>query len=241
MARIDGRRADELRPLTFEVDYITYPEGSVLISTGETKVVCNVSLEDSVPAWMEEGDQTRGWITAEYGMLPRSTHSRREREIDGWGGRTQEIRRLIGRSLRAAFDLQALGGRTCIVDCDVLQADGGTRTASITGGYVALALALKRLIRSGEITAQVFAPRVAATSVGMVDGEALLDLCYEEDAGADVDINLVMNTEMEYIEIQGTAEGSPFSRQALDRMLELGRMGIKELLLKQQQLLDGLP
>lgn len=238
MARIDGRQADQIRPVTFELDYIEYPEGSVLVCTGKTKVLCNVTVEEGVPEWMEKGEVPGGWITAEYAMLPRSTHTRRSREVDGWGGRTQEIRRLIGRSLRAGFRLHALGSRTCIVDCDVLQADGGTRTAAITGGYVAVVLALRDMVSEGEVSRDVFAPQVAATSVGLVDGRAFLDLNYAEDAQAGVDINVVMNDEMDFIEVQGTAEGRPFSRADLEELLDLAAKGITQLMKKQRQVLD---
>jgi len=238
MKRQDGRRRDQLRPISFTTDFIEYPEGSVLISTGKTKVLCNVSIQEDVPGWMERNGIGGGWITAEYAMLPRSTHTRRSRETDGLGGRTQEIRRLIGRSLRAAVDLKKLGPRTCIVDCDVLQADGGTRTASITGGYVALALALQRLIQEGSLTPDVFAPPVAAVSVGVIRDEPVLDLCYEEDSKADVDLNVVMNANQRYIEIQGTAEGNPFSQRTLDSLLELANQGIEELFSVQRRALN---
>ena len=238
MKRQDGRRRDQLRSISFTTDFIEYPEGSVLISTGKTKVLCNVSIEEDVPGWMEGNEVGGGWVTAEYAMLPRSTHTRRSRETDGLGGRTQEIRRLIGRSLRAAVNLKKLGPRTCIVDCDVLQADGGTRTASITGGYVALALALQRLIREGSLTPDVFAPPVAAVSVGVIREGPVLDLCYEEDSKAEVDLNVVMNANQRYIEIQGTAEGNPFSQRTLDSLLELANQGIEELISVQRRTLD---
>ncbi|MFO7942715.1 MAG: ribonuclease PH [Anaerolineales bacterium] len=238
MKRQDGRHRDQLRSISITTDYIEYPEGSVLISTGKTKVLCNASIREDVPGWMEHNEIGGGWITAEYAMLPRSTHTRTSRETDGLRGRTQEIRRLIGRSLRAAVDLGKLGPRTCIVDCDVLQADGGTRTASITGGYVALALALKRLIREGSLTPDVFAPPVAAVSVGVIRDEPVLDLCYEEDSEADVDLNVVMNANQRYIEIQGTAEGNPFSQRTLDSLLELANQGIEELFSVQRRALN---
>jgi ribonuclease PH len=238
MERVDGRKPDELRPVVLTPDYVIYPEGSVLIAMGETKVICNVTVEHNVPRWRQAQDVVGGWVTAEYALLPRSTHVRTQRETRGLGGRTQEIRRLIGRSLRAAIDLELLGQRTCIVDCDVLQADGGTRTAAITGGYVALALAVRRLVEAGEIPPEIFRPAVAAISVGVVDGWPVLDLCYEEDAAADVDVNVVMNASGELIEIQGTAEGSPFLREELDMMLDLAEKGIRELLLIQQSALD---
>ncbi|MDZ7845055.1 MAG: ribonuclease PH [Anaerolineales bacterium] len=229
MNRKGGRKAGELRPTKVEVDYIEYPEGSVLLSMGKTRVLCNVSIEERVPAWMKRKELPGGWITAEYALLPRSTTSRVPRETDGLGGRTQEIRRLIGRSLRAGFDLTRLGERTCIVDCDVLQADGGTRTAAITGGYLALRLALQPLIAEGEVSSEVILPAVAAVSVGFLEGRALLDLCYLEDSSAEVDLNLVMNEEGKLIEVQGTAEGAPFSRGDLDLMLDLAAGGIGEL------------
>ncbi len=233
--RPDGRANDELRPVVITPDYITYPEGSVLIEMGQTRVICNVSVEERVPAWLV--GQNQGWITAEYGMLPRATHTRTPRETQGPGARTQEIRRLIGRSLRAAVDLTRLGERTLTVDCDVIQADGGTRTAAITGGYVALAIALKKLIRSGLIHARVMKSPVAAVSVGLVQGEAVLDLCYEEDSMAEVDFNVVMTAEGQYVEVQGTAESNTFSRAQMDRLLDLAEKGIKELLILQKRVL----
>jgi ribonuclease PH len=211
-------------------DYIEFPEGSVLISIGKTRVLCNVSVEDQVPAWMDKPDSTRGWITAEYALLPRSTSTRVRRETGGLSGRTQEIKRIIGRSLRAAFDLDLLGKRTLIVDCDVLQADGGTRTAAITGGYAALAIAVQKIIDQGEIPGEVFLAPVAAISVGWIDGEPALDLDYSEDSRAEADLNIVMNQAGEYIEIQGTGEGATFSRDKLDLMLDYASKGIQDLL-----------
>jgi ribonuclease PH len=233
--RPDGRANDELRPVVITPDYITYPEGSVLIEMGQTKVICNVSVEERVPHWLV--GQNQGWITAEYGMLPRSTHTRTPRETRGPAARTQEIRRLIGRSLRAAVDLTKLGGRTLTVDCDVIQADGGTRTAAITGGYVALAIALKKLIRGGLIHARVMRAPVAAVSVGVVEGNAVLDLCYEEDSMAEVDFNVVMTSRGQYVEVQGTAEGSPFSRAQVGALLDLAQKGIEDLLALQKRAL----
>jgi len=233
--RIDNRQPDELRPVSLIPNYVIYPEGSVLISMGQTKVICNVTVEEELPRWMK-GNQG-GWVTGEYALLPRATQTRTQRETRGLGGRTQEIRRLIGRSLRAAVNLELLGERTCIVDCDVLQADGGTRTAAVTGGYVALALALRKLISAGEIPLEVLASPVAAISVGMVEEQLLLDLCYAEDSTADVDINIVMNAAGKFIEVQGTAEGATFSRQTLDSMLDLAHMGIAELLEIQKSVL----
>jgi len=231
MTRNDGRNNKQIRPVEFVLNYVDYPEGSVLISIGKTRVLCNVSIEDQVPAWMEKNDHPGGWITAEYALLPRSTTTRVKRETRGLSGRTQEIKRLIGRSLRAGFDLSLLGNRTFIVDCDVLQADGGTRTASITGGYAALRLALKDLVEGGSISQDVFSSPVAAISVGILSGTPVLDLNYREDAQAEVDLNVVMNQEGDFIEIQGTAEGSTFSRDDLNSMLELAESGIQQLIL----------
>ncbi len=230
MARYDGRSNKQIRPVEFVLNFVDYPEGSVLISVGKTRVLCNVSVEDQVPAWMEKNDLPGGWITAEYALLPRSTTTRVKRETQGLSGRTQEIKRLIGRSLRAGFDLSLLGNRTFIVDCDVLQADGGTRTASITGGYAALRLALKDLVEGGSISPEVFLSPVAAISVGILSGTPVLDLNYAEDSQAEADLNVVMNQEGEFIEIQGTAEGSTFSRDTLDTMLEYAESGIQQLI-----------
>jgi ribonuclease PH len=238
--RVDGRRNDQLRPVSFIPDFTIFAEGSVLAAFGQTRVLCTVTLENGAPRWMQAQGRPGGWITAEYAMLPRSTQQRTPRETNGLGGRTQEIRRLVGRSLRAAFDLALLGERTCIVDCDVLQADGGTRTAAICGGYVALAQAVSRLVNSGEIPAQVYLPPVAAVSVGVVDGEPLLDLCYAEDSQAEVDFNVVMNAAGHFIEVQGTAEGQPFNRARLDELLNLAYRGIGELLEAQQEVLGEL-
>jgi len=232
MARNDGRNNNQIRPVEFVLDYVDYPEGSVLISIGNTRVLCNVSIEDQVPAWMEKNDLPGGWITAEYALLPRSTTIRVRRETQGLSGRTQEIKRLIGRSLRAGFNLGLLGNKTFIVDCDVLQADGGTRTASVTGGYAALCLALKDLVEEGSISPEVFLPPVAAISVGILSGTPVLDLNYTEDSKAEADLNVVMNQKGEFIEIQGTAEGSTFSREVLDTMLEYAESGIQQLISK---------
>lgn len=230
MLRDDGRRPDQLRPVVLTPHFVKYPEGSVLIAMGETRVLCNASVQDGAPRWKQQQGIPGGWVTAEYSMLPRSTHTRKSRETKGLGGRTQEIRRLIGRSLRAAVDLEKLGERSFIVDCDVIQADGGTRTASITGGYLALKLALQTLVEAGEVGPDVFLSPVAAISVGIVDGEPLLDLCYDEDSAAEVDVNVVMNADGEFIELQGTAEGVTFSRNSLDTMLNLAEKGIQKLL-----------
>ena len=235
--RIDGREQNELRPVVMTTDYVDYPEGSVLIEMGKTRVLCNVSLQDKVPDWL--AGKGRGWLTAEYAMLPRATHTRTPRETKGLKGRTQEIRRLIGRSLRMALDLEALGERMVTVDCDVIQADGGTRTASITGAYVALVLALRGLINSGELPETLLKSPVAAISIGIVNNEPYLDLCYQEDSQADVDFNVVMDGEGRFIEVQGTAEGAPFDRETLDRLLDMARDGVQELLNIQRTVLDN--
>lgn len=235
MSRIDGRADDELRTIRFTTDFITYPEGSVLIEAGGTRVLCNVSVEDTVPAWRVASGS--GWLTAEYAMLPRATHTRTPRSSGTAGARSQEIRRLIGRALRASIDLDRLGPRTLTVDCDVLQADGGTRTAAITGGYVAVALALWRLIRAGVLPPDVLLAPVAAVSVGLTDGRPLLDLCYAEDAGADADLNVVMTGDGHFVEVQGTAEGKPFNRSTLEQLLDLATLGIEQLLQRQQEVL----
>jgi ribonuclease PH len=202
---------------------------------GQTMVLCNASVMAEVPAWL--AGRGRGWVTSEYALLPRSTHTRTSRETRGLKGRTHEIQRLIGRSLRAAVDLEKLGERQVIVDCDVIQADGGTRTASVTGAYVALALALRKLIAEGETPPSVLRTPVAAISVGVVDGTALLDLCYAEDRSAEVDFNVVMTGQGQFVEVQGTAEGAPFGRQMMDRLLDLAAQGIDQLLALQQQAL----
>lgn len=234
MPRKDGRRADELRPIQITTGFSKYAEGSALICLGDTHVLCNVTVEDSVPVHrLGKG----GWVTAEYALLPRSTLTRTPRETAGLTARTQEIRRLIGRSLRASVDLALLGERTFIADCDVLQADGGTRTAAITGAYVALAIAVRRLIAQGQVEPEALLAPVAAVSVGMVGGERLLDLCYAEDMAADVDFNVVMNARGHYVEVQGTAEGRPFSHSDLLRLLDLARQGIGRLLAAQEQAL----
>lgn len=227
------RAANELRPVEFQLDYVMHPEGSVLISAGNTRVLCNATVEERLPPWLRYADNRHGWVTAEYAMLPRSTSSRNSRETKAPRGRTQEIQRLIGRSLRGVVDLKALGERQIIVDCDVIQADGGTRTAAITGGYLALALAIKRLEKRGMVPSGVLQQSVAAVSVGLIDGEAILDLDYALDLAADVDMNIVMTGAGEFIEVQGTAEGQSFSRSALNDMLLLAETGINELLQKQ--------
>jgi ribonuclease PH len=236
--RIDGRQTGELRPTKLILGYTRYAEGSVLISQGQTVVLCNATVEDRLPPWMQRTEEERGWVTAEYSMLPRSTHTRMPRESTP-RARTQEIRRLIARSLRASVDLTLLGRRQILVDCDVLQADGGTRTASITGGYVALALALRKLIAEGTVPARAMLSPVAAVSAGILGGEPLLDLCYEEDASAEVDFNIVMNGEGRFIELQGTAEADPFDRAMLNRLLDLAAVGIGGLLRAQREALES--
>ncbi len=235
MARIDGRADEELRPVRFVTDFIAYPEGSVLIETGGTRVLCNVSVEEKVPAWREGSGG--GWLTAEYAMLPRATHTRTPRSAGASGARSQEVRRLIGRTLRAAVDLERLGPRTLTVDCDVLQADGGTRTAAITGGYVAVALALRRLMQASDLPPEVLVTPVAAVSVGVVDGRPLLDLCYAEDGSADVDLNVAMTGDGRFVEVQGTAEGNPFERSVLNQLLDLAARGIQRLIQYQHRAL----
>ncbi|MCL2309243.1 MAG: ribonuclease PH [Proteobacteria bacterium] len=235
--RHDSRADDALRALTLELDWLRHAEGSVLISQGDTRVICAVSVEDGVPSFLKGRGQ--GWLTAEYGMLPRSTHSRMRREAaDGkLSGRTQEIQRLIGRSLRAVTDLTKLGERTFRIDCDVLQADGGTRCASITGAWVALARAVQKLQREGVLTESPLRDYVAAVSVGIVEGAARLDLDYTEDSGCDTDMNVVMTGCGHFVEIQGTAEGTPFSETEMHQLLVLARLGIGQLIAAQKTVL----
>jgi ribonuclease PH len=235
--QLEVRAHDELRPIKITSGYVAYPEGSALIEMGNTRVLCNASVLAEVPPWL--AGRGRGWVTAEYALLPRSTHTRTPRETQGLRGRTQEIRRLIGRSLRAAVDLEALGERQVIVDCDVIQADGGTRTASVTGGYIALALALKGLVEAGLVPPHVFRTAIAAVSVGIVDGEQVLDLSYAQDRRADVDLNVVMTDRGRYVEVQGTAEGATFDRASLDSLLDLAAVGIAHLLRIQKEIVSG--
>ncbi|RCW41833.1 MULTISPECIES: ribonuclease PH [unclassified Halanaerobium] len=237
--RSDGRKRDELREIRIQRNFTKYAEGSVMIETGDTMVLCNVSIEDSVPYFLRGKNQ--GWLTAEYSLLPRSTQDRiiREAAKRKLNGRTQEIQRLIGRSLRAVVDLEKLGERTIWVDCDVIQADGGTRTASVTGGYVALVDGINKLMESGELEENPINTYMAATSVGIVDGEPMLDLCYDEDFEAQVDMNIVMSSEGKIIEIQGTAEESPFSREELNQLYDLAEKGIMELIEKQKISLES--
>jgi ribonuclease PH len=235
MIRYDHRAPNQLRSLKFTPHFTNYAEGSVLIEAGQTRVLCNASIDNSVPAWRESSGG--GWLTAEYGMLPRSTHQRMPRQRGSDSSRSMEIRRLIGRALRAAVDVDKLGQRTVIVDCDVIQADGGTRTAAITGGYVAVTLALQKLINAGALPPEVLVTPVAAVSVGVVNQELLLDLCYEEDSAADVDLNVVMNGTGQFVEVQGTAEKSPFSYDTLLGLVDLAREGIAQLLAEQVKIL----
>ncbi len=236
--RIDGRGPDELRPVKITTGVLDYAEGSCIVEFGRTRVLCAASVEDRQPPFLR-GTQS-GWVTGEYSMLPRATHTRSQREVERGrpGGRTQEIQRLIGRSLRGVADLELLGPRTITVDCDVIQADGGTRTASITGGYVALALALKTLkgVPDGVLQSQV-----AAVSVGIIRGVPMLDLCYEEDSTAEVDFNVVMTGEDAFVEVQGTAEHRPFSRAGMDDLIDLGRDGITRLFALQREALAAQP
>ncbi len=239
MKRADGRAWDELRPVKITPGFQGFAEGSVLIELGKTRVLCSVSVEERVPAFLKgEGG---GWITAEYSMLPRSTVTRtpRDSSLGRVGGRNQEIQRLIGRSLRAVADLSALGERTLTVDCDVLQADGGTRTAAITGSYVALHLAMETLANMGILSSIPLKSAVAATSVGIVHSYRLLDMCYDEDSTAEVDFNVVMTSQGEFVEIQGTAEGKPFNKETIDALLSLAEKGINELFQIQQAALEA--
>ena len=236
--RHDGRLPDELRPVKVTTGFTKHAEGSVLMECGDTRVICTASVEKKIPPFLRGAGQ--GWITAEYGMLPRSTHTRMIREVakGKLSGRSQEIQRLIGRSLRAVVDLQLLGERTVWLDCDVLQADGGTRTTSITGAFLALALALDRLHRERILREPVLLSPVAAVSVGILGDEPVLDLNYREDFAAEVDMNVVMTGQDEYVEIQGTAEGAPFGQDQLDRLLELARGGIRQLISRQRDVLE---
>lgn len=237
MSRADGRQADQLRAVSIETGYTRHAEGSVLIGMGETRVLCNASVEEGVPRFLR--GKGEGWVTAEYGMLPRSTHTRNAREAarGKQGGRTLEIQRLIGRSLRAVVDRKALGERTITLDCDVLQADGGTRTAAITGAYVALVLAVESLLTEKKIKQSPVHGNVAAISVGIVSGGPVLDLCYREDSTAETDMNVVMNDGGGFIEVQGTAEGHAFRRGELDDLLTLAEKGVAQLVRAQDDAL----
>ncbi len=237
MKRADGRAYDEMRSIRIVPGYQEFAEGSALIELGKTRVLCSVSVDERVPPFLRGGGS--GWVTAEYAMLPRSTvtRTRRDSSLGMVTGRNQEIQRLIGRSLRAVTDLSALGERTLIVDCDVLQADGGTRTAAITGAYVALHQAVHTLVNMGIISSIPFKSEIIATSVGIIHGHMMLDLCYDEDSSAAVDFNVVMTGKGEFVEIQGTAEGKPFSREAVDSLISLAEKGIQQLLQIQKEAL----
>lgn len=237
--RIDGRKAHELRPLRFQNHIAPHATGSTLIQWGNTHVICGVTIEEAVPRWMKDQGVEGGWITSEYSMLPYSTLERKPREIARGRieGRSQEIQRLIGRAMRAAIDLKKLGARTIWVDCDVLQADGGTRTAAITGSYVALVLAIRKLMASRRLTLNPLLHAVAAVSVGLVNQQPMVDLCYEEDSTAEVDMNLVMTDAGEFVEVQGTGEKAAFNTSQLNQMLQLGSAAINQLFLEQQRAL----
>jgi len=235
--RIDGRSALDLRPVTIERGFMKFAEGSCLISMGDTRIICTATVEERVPGWMK--GRGEGWVTAEYAFIPRSGRERNARETLRPAGRTQEIQRLIGRSLRSIVDMKALGERTITIDCDVLGGDGGTRCASITGGYVALVEALSKL-RGGALKKNPLTDSVAAISVGVVAGDELLDLCYEEDSRAGVDFNVVATGSGKYIEVQGTAEGRPFDRAQLNRLLDVAQVGLDALLKKQREAVEGL-
>ncbi len=239
--RIDGRRPDQLRPVRITPGYLLHPEGSALIDAGDTRVLCAVTVEDRVPPFLR--GTGRGWVTAEYGMLPRATPSRTPREgLDRSArGRAMEIQRLVGRSLRAVVDLEKLGERTFIVDCDVLQADGGTRTLAVTGAYVALSQAFNQLYRRKRLRENPFRSAVAAVSCGLVGGVPMLDLCYAEDSTADVDCNVVMTDGGELVEVQGAAEGAPFTRRELEELLDLAENGVQELFAAQREALSAPP
>ena len=230
--RVDGRSADQLRPVEFAVGYQEFAEGSVLISMGKTRVLCSATVQECVPGWLR--GKAQGWVTAEYAMLPRST---KERTTRGPSGRATEIQRLIGRALRASVDLRALGERTITVDCDVLQADAGTRTAAITGGYVALALAVEQLVRQNQVRTKVWKAPVAAVSVGLVAGELFLDLSYQEDSRAEADCNVVMNARGHLVDVGATAEAEAFTREQFEQMIDLASSGIRQLIQMQRQLL----
>ena len=237
--RIDGRALDSLRPMSIEVGYLKHAEGSVLIRVGNTVVLCAVSVEDRQPPFLRGSGQ--GWVTAEYSMLPRSTHTRSQREsVSGRiGGRTHEIQRLIGRSLRAIVDMKSLGERTFAIDCDVIQADGGTRTAAITGSYVALMQAMSKLVNAGTYAKLPITTPVAATSVGIVEGVPMLDLCYEEDSTAEVDFNVVITGEGKYVEVQGTAEHGTFDRGQMNELLALAEKGVRDSMAIQREALTN--
>jgi len=238
--RSDNRTPEQMRPFNIIPDYIHTAEGSVLVELGNTRVICTASIEESVPQFMRNSG--KGWVTAEYGMLPRATLTRTPREVSKGrpGGRTHEIQRLIGRSLRAVTDLERLGERTVWIDCDVIQADGGTRTASVTGAFVALGMGLGKLVEAGTLSSVPLRDFIAAVSIGIVDGEILLDLCYEEDSRAEVDMNLVMTAGRKLVEVQATAERRAFDEQQLARMMALAAQGVQSLIARQQAILGTL-
>ena len=238
MPREDGRALGEYRPITLTRSYARYAEGSCLVEVGQTKVICTASVEDKVPLFLKGKGQ--GWLTAEYSMLPRATHTRSQRDTSKPSGRTVEIQRLVGRSLRSVVEMDTLGERTITLDCDVLQADGGTRTAAISGAFVALVEALSWMRSKNQIKTLPITEWVAAVSVGVVKGEERLDLAYEEDSQASVDMNIVMTDTGRFVEVQGTAEGAPFDRDRLNRLLDLAHGGIRQMLAKQREALDGL-
>jgi len=236
--RPDKRKPEQMRKVTITKNFTCHAEGSVFVEFGNTQLICTASVEETLPPWLK--GQNKGWVTAEYGMLPRSTTSRMRREAkNGQSGRTMEIQRLIGRSLRAAVDLEKLGERQIIIDCDVIQADGGTRTAAITGGFVALADSINKLLKEGKLAGEPVLNYVASVSTGIYQGLPILDLNYTEDLNAQTDMNVVMNDEFDFIEVQGTAEETPYSLKELDQMLELARKGIAELFEIQRAVLDG--
>ncbi|MGQ9807443.1 MAG: ribonuclease PH [Armatimonadota bacterium] len=239
MPRVDGRAADELRPCRITRNYIKHAEGSCLIEMGDTRVVCTATVEERIPLWRK--GQGAGWVTAEYGMIPRSCKERNQREASrgGPGGRTFEIQRLVGRALRSVVDLEAMGERTIWLDCDVIQADGGTRTASVTGAFVALWDAFGWMVENRMLERRPITQYLAAVSVGIVSGTELLDLCYEEDCLAQVDLNLVMTADGKIVEVQGTAEAAPFGKDRLFKMLDLGERGIRQLMAIQKKALEG--
>lgn len=238
MTRSDNRSVEQLRPFSLQLGFVSQAEGSVLVTAGKTRVLCNASIDKDVPRWLK--GQGKGWVTAEYALMPRSTNTRVDRERKGPSGRTQEIQRLVGRSLRACTDLVALGERQIIVDCDVIEADGGTRTASITGAFVSLALALRKLKEQEGIDRQILTGWLSAVSVGVVEGTPMLDLCYEEDSKAGTDMNVVAFEDGRLVEVQGTAEHGAYSRAELDRMLDLSLAGIVNLCGFQKLALDGI-
>ncbi len=241
MKRLDGRLADELRKIRVTSNFLAHPAGSVLVEFGGTKVICAVSLESGVPGWMRAQGVPGGWVTSEYGMIPSSTHDRTQREASRGkqGGRTMEIQRLIGRSFRSVINLEKLGQNTVYIDCDVIDADGGTRCASITGASIALQIAFKKLVADRVLSENPMTGNVAAVSVGIVRGEPVLDLCYEEDSGAEVDMNVVMTEAGKFVEIQGTAEEQPFSYSEMEKMLSLAKGGLEKIFEIQRKVING--